>query len=94
MPKTSIKVQYKQRDDWHVFFSDELPGFYCAHKNARKAVRNIVPSLEQLIELDGGVKVKVEIEPSVYDFINMLSRNRGKASRDKKAGTEMLSERR
>lgn len=93
MPKTSIRVQYKQADGWHVFFSDELPGLYVANKNPRKALKNVVPSIEQLIELDGGVKVRVEIEPPVYEFLKMLNRKRGSMRSSARAG-EIFTEQR
>lgn len=94
MPKTSIKVQYKFADDWHVFFSDDLAGLYVASKNPRKALKDVVPAIEQLIELDGGVKVRVEIEPPMSEFLTMLNRKRQGAKSVKGRPGEIYSEQR
>ena len=50
-----ILIQHKMVDGWHVFITDDFPGFYVASIDKEKAIKDIVPSLNKLIELDLGI---------------------------------------
>jgi predicted RNase H-like HicB family nuclease len=52
-----VLVQHKETDGWHIYICDDFPGFYVASKDKEKARKDIVPSLNKLIELDTGVDI-------------------------------------
>lgn len=66
---TSIGVQYKHAEGWHVFFSDDLPGLYVASEDPRKAYDDIAPAIEKLIKLDTGVTVTAEPQLSFEQWL-------------------------
>ena len=69
----SIRVNYKHVDGWHVFVSDELPGLCVAHKDAKTAYDDLPHSIEELIRLDEGIKVRVEREMTFEEFLQHKS---------------------
>lgn len=71
---TSIGVQYKHAEGWHVFFSDDLPGLYVASEDPRKAYDDIAPAIEKLIKLDTGVTVTAEPQLSFEQWLAVLRR--------------------
>lgn len=54
--KTSICVNYKYAEEWHVFSSEDLPGLYIASKSAEAAYKDVAPAIEKLLELNENVK--------------------------------------
>ena len=52
-----VLIQYKEVDGWHIYICDSFPGFYVASTNKDKARKDIVFSLNKLIELDTGVDI-------------------------------------
>lgn len=66
---TSICVNFKFAEDWHVFSSDELPGLYVASRNAEVAFKDVATAIEKLVFLNEGVKIKAAPELSFKDFI-------------------------
>lgn len=67
--KTSLCVNYKFAEDWHVFSSDELPGLYVASKEAEVAHRDVSAAIEKLLLLNEGLSCKVQPEQSFREFI-------------------------
>ena len=67
---TSIMIEYKHVEGWHVFSSAELPGLYVASMDAREAFNDVATAIAKLLELNDGIKCKVEPELSFEDFIN------------------------
>ncbi len=52
-----VLIQHKEVDGWHIYICDDFPGFYVASNDKDKARKDVVPSLNKLIELDTGVNV-------------------------------------
>lgn len=73
-PSTSINVQHKYRDGWHVFYSDDMPGLYVASDDPRKAYDDIAPSIEKLIKLDTGVSVTAKPQLSFDEWLVVIKR--------------------
>lgn len=66
---TSICVNFKFAEEWHVFSSDQLPGLYVASRNAEVAFKDVAAAIEKLVFLNEGVKIKAVPELSFKDFI-------------------------
>ena len=86
MPKplraiTSLCIEYKHVDGWHVFSSKDLPGLYIASKDAREAFEDVGPALEELFKLNAGISCKAQPELSFDDFISLLSGTRSTVHR-------------
>lgn len=69
--KTSICVEYKFVDGWHVFASEALPGLYVASQDAKKAFDDVAPSIQMLLKLDEGIDCEVETEPGFEEFLEL-----------------------
>lgn len=69
--KTSICVNYKFAEDWHVFASDDLPGLYVASKHSEIAFRDVATAIEKLVFLDEGVTCKATPEMSFKEFVEL-----------------------
>jgi len=54
-----IVVEHKEVDGWHVYITEAFPGFYVANVDKEKARNDLVPSINQLIELDTGINVGI-----------------------------------
>jgi len=67
---TSIEVTYKSIEGWHVFEADQMPGFYIAHRDPKRAYEAVCPAIEKLIELDTGMVVRVAPEVPLSEFID------------------------
>jgi hypothetical protein len=52
---TSIDVTHKVVEGWHVFESEQMPGLYIAHRDARRAYKAVGPAIEKLVGLDTGM---------------------------------------
>ena len=50
--ETTVNVQYKHRDGWHVFNSPDVHGLYVASKDARAAYDVVPVAIRMLMELD------------------------------------------
>ena len=55
---TSVDIQYKQVDGWHIFRSNNLQGLCVANKDLQTALNDVYPSIEQLVLLDSGTDYK------------------------------------
>lgn len=69
---SSICVNYKNVDGWHVFQSDEIHGLYVANKDARTSYEDVKVAIENLILLDEKVKCTVQPEMSFEEFISSM----------------------
>lgn len=49
---TTVSVQYRHRDGWHIFTSTDIPGLYVASQDARAAYEDVPIAVKRLIELD------------------------------------------
>jgi len=53
-----IPVCYQNIDGYHIFTSDAIFGLYIASRNAGKALNQLCPAIERLIEHNHGLKYK------------------------------------
>jgi hypothetical protein len=49
---TTVSVQYRHRDGWHIFTSQDIPGLYIASQNAKAAYEDVPVAVKRLLELD------------------------------------------
>ncbi|HRD28319.1 MAG TPA: hypothetical protein PLO65_08465 [Caulobacter sp.] len=57
--ETTVNVEYKHRDGWHVFTSQDALGLYVASKDARTAYEDVPGALKMLMELDYSCQCEV-----------------------------------
>lgn len=66
---TTVKVQYRHRDGYHIFTSDQVFGLYVATKNAERAIALLQPSLETLLHKNYGIKCRLEMAAEFGEFV-------------------------
>ena len=81
--KTSICVDYKSADGWHIFESAELRGLYVASRDAETAYNDVAPAIERLLLLDNNIVVKATPEVSLQEFIESTEHGKIAASETK-----------
>lgn len=69
---SSICVNYKNVDGWHVFHSEEIHGLYVANKDARTSYDDVKVAIEKLILLNENVKCTVQPEMTFEEFISSM----------------------
>jgi hypothetical protein len=67
--KTSICVNYKFAEQWHVFSSDDLPGLYVASRDAERAYKDVGAAIEKLLRLNEGIACRARPELSFQQFL-------------------------
>lgn len=78
----SIDISYKLVDGWHIFEAEQMPGFYVANQDPRRAYNSIGPALEQLVKLDTGFDCRVAPDVPLKDFIASLRSDLTSACRE------------
>lgn len=73
--KTSICVNHKFAEDWHVFSSDDLLGLYVASKNSEVAFKDVGNAIEKLLMLNEGITCKAIPELTFKEFIELSEAN-------------------
>jgi hypothetical protein len=66
---TSIRVDYKHVDGWHVFSSDKIAGLYVASPDPKRAYEDVAVALEKLLRLNLGIECKVAAEVPFNEFV-------------------------
>lgn len=66
---TSIEVRYRLVEGMHIFDSAQMPGFYVAHRDPKRAFDDIAPTIEKLVRLDNAIECKVTAEIPFSQFI-------------------------
>lgn len=69
---TTVRVDYKEQDGWHVFSSDQIYGLYVASKELETAFEDVGPTIEKLIKLNYNLDVKVHPVPPFEEFLDLL----------------------
>jgi hypothetical protein len=77
---TSLMIEYKHVEGWHVFTSKDLPGLYVASMDARSAFEDIPTAIQKLLELNDGIKCKVEQELSFEEFLRRTTKKAPRAA--------------
>lgn len=67
---TSIEVTHKVIDGWHIFESEQMPGFYIANMDPKRAYEAVAPAIEKLIKLDTGFDCRAIPESPFEQFIS------------------------
>ncbi|MBR2819847.1 MAG: hypothetical protein IKE60_34575 [Reyranella sp.] len=57
---STIMVDYRRVDGWHVFTSDEVPGLYVADEDCKTAYDAVAPSIELLLRENQHINVHVK----------------------------------
>lgn len=65
---TTVNVQYRHRDGWHIFTSTDMAGLYIASRDPRAAYEDVPVGVRRLIELDFGCKCDVTRAQSFDTF--------------------------
>jgi hypothetical protein len=68
---TSIRVDYKHADGWHVFSAEAFPGLYVAHQDPERAFNDVPRVLEKLLKLNLDVNCEVKMELSLGEFLEL-----------------------
>jgi hypothetical protein len=76
----TICAKYKNVDGIHVFYSDDMPGLYVAHKDAKTAFDDVGPSIQALLKLDEGVDVEVKAAQDFREFLHILRKDKDAAN--------------
>ena len=66
---TSICIDYKNVDDWHVFTCQDLPGLYVASGDRETAYNDVSKSIEALLRLDFGIECRAFPEKPFAEFV-------------------------
>lgn len=69
---TSILVEYKNVEGWHVFSSPDMVGLYVASKEAEVAYNDVSVAIQKLMRLNSGVEVQVTPALSFCDFMRSI----------------------
>ena len=69
--KTSIRVNHKFAEEWHVFTSVDLPGLLVASKRADIAFKDVGRAIEKLLFLNEGIKVTATAELTLKEFLEL-----------------------
>ncbi|HTG25191.1 MAG TPA: hypothetical protein VK681_34560 [Reyranella sp.] len=74
---STITVDYRVIDGWHVFTSADVRGLYVANENQEAAFNAVGPTIETLLQLNENVQVEVRAATA---FSRFLEHMKGKAS--------------
>jgi len=66
---TSIEVRHRLVEGMHMFDSAQMPGFFVANRDPKRAYDAISTTLAKLVMLDTGVECTVAPEVSFAEFI-------------------------
>ena len=66
---TSIRVDYKFVDGWHVFSSEQIAGLYVASQDPERAYNDVGTSIEKLLKLNEGIECSVTPELSFPEYV-------------------------
>lgn len=67
---TTIDVDYRHVDGWHIFQAVAMPGFYVAHRDPRRAYEAVGPAIEKLVKLDTDIDCKAVPDVPLKEFIS------------------------
>lgn len=66
---TTVKVQYRNLDGYHVFTSEQVYGLYVATRDPVRALGQLQPALETLLSKNYGIKCRLEPAADFGEFI-------------------------
>ena len=68
---SSIRVDYKHRDGWHIFTCEALPGLYVASEDAKRAYNDVAVAVKMLLSLDYAMECQVQPETPFDEFASV-----------------------
>jgi hypothetical protein len=74
---STITVDYRIIDGWHVFTSADVRGLYVANENQEAAFNAVGATIETLLQLNENVRV--EVRPAIT-FSRFLEQMKGRSS--------------
>lgn len=79
LPPAVVRVDYEQRDGYHMFTSRDVDGLFIATKSLERAAAAVIPSLQELLRRNFNLDCKVEPAAEFGTFIahhrNSLARS-------------------
>ena len=72
----TVRVQYKHRDGWHVFSSNDVPGLYVASKDPLKAYDDVPIALKAIMDMDYSCEWEVTRAESYEEFRRRIKPSR------------------
>lgn len=66
---TTVRVDYKFREGYHIFTSRDVDGVFVASKNAEKAVQDLSVIIANMLRLNFGIRCNVEPAREFGEFI-------------------------
>lgn len=88
---TSIRVDYKHVDGWHIFTSGAVPGLYVASTSPEKAFNDVPVAVEKLLKLNAGIECRVAAETPFRSFLTQITQ--GVAKQEFAEHTELSTRR-
>jgi len=73
---STISVQYRNVDGYHVFTSADMRGLYVASKDARQAFDSVGPLLQELFAIKTGQACDVEPARDFNEFMDAVRDHR------------------
>jgi hypothetical protein len=74
---STVTVDYRIIDGWHVFTSADVRGLYVANEDQEAAFNAVGPTIETLLQLNENVRV--EVRPAIT-FSRFLEQMKGRSS--------------
>ena len=71
---STITIDYRLVDGWHVFTSADVHGLYVANEDQEAAFNSIAPTVETLLQLNENVRVEVRPAVTFTRFLDQMKR--------------------
>lgn len=72
VPASTVAVDYRIIDGWHVFTSEQVKGLYVAHEDCQVAYDAVAPTIEALLSENENVQVEVQPKDTFERFLAYL----------------------
>jgi hypothetical protein len=69
---TEVLVRRQEKDGWHVYTCDKLPGLYVAHPDDRVAYNDLPNAIRLLVKLDDGIDCTVSHKLTYEQFVQRI----------------------
>ena len=73
MASTEITVQYRSKDGWHLFTSDQILGLFVASPDMKVAFSDIPETVRLLLKLDYGLDCVVQPKLEYEAFLRLTT---------------------
>jgi len=69
---TEVLVRRQEKDGWHVYTCDKLPGLYVAHSDDKVAYNDLPTAIRLLVKLDDGIDCTVSHKLTYEQFVQRI----------------------